>query len=338
MKYPDDIWKQITNANCVETALQLGLDLDEKKSDKKAIKVKGFGGLFLWRDGSGYYHHSNNERGNAVHLVQKILGVDYKPALDYIYQNVLGKSSYTLDYEIYKNRDDEKENKNFSLPEKTKPKRIYAYLIQKRGIDKRIISSLIKSKQIFEEKDRGNVCFVGYDKNKNPKYCAKRGTSDKQFRGETANSNKSYGFFIEGKSDILKVFESPIDAISHANLAFITNGNWQKDTRLSLGGCSDKALEQHLKDYPNKYKTIWFCLDNDKAGVEAATLLANKYMNNFNVIKKTAIGKDWNEDLQQIRDLENQFNCTSLQACAYLYKQIPIPSIEHMEEELQLCE
>jgi len=70
MKYPDDIWKQITNANCVETALQLGLDLDEKKSDKKAIKVKGFGGLFLWRDGSGYYHHSNNERGNelATHL------------------------------------------------------------------------------------------------------------------------------------------------------------------------------------------------------------------------------------------------------------------------------
>ena len=46
MKYPDDIWKQITNANCVETALQLGLDLDEK-SDKRQSKLKALVAFFM---------------------------------------------------------------------------------------------------------------------------------------------------------------------------------------------------------------------------------------------------------------------------------------------------
>lgn len=46
MKYPDDIWKQITNANCVETALQLGLELDEKNRTKRQSKLKALVAFF----------------------------------------------------------------------------------------------------------------------------------------------------------------------------------------------------------------------------------------------------------------------------------------------------
>lgn len=79
----------LTNANAVEVAEALGLEIDLKTSDRKAFHVKGYGGLFIWKDGSGFYHSSENVKGNSVALVQHIKNCSYREALDFINENVM---------------------------------------------------------------------------------------------------------------------------------------------------------------------------------------------------------------------------------------------------------
>lgn len=83
-------------------------------------------------------------------------------------------------------------------------------------------------------------------------------------------------FCIHGSNpQKLIVFESPIDAMSHASLVNAIAGNpnaWRVHTRLSLGGTSDVALMQYLSEH-SKCRDITLCLDNDAAGLAAAKLI-----------------------------------------------------------------
>lgn len=101
-----------------------------------------------------------------------------------------------------------------------------------------------------------------------------------RFRGEVAGSDKASGFLIEseGMNDCVYVFESFIDAMSHANLYNIKYGNkdaWKLHNRLALGGTADTALMELLKRKPN-IRNICLCLDNDSAGRTAAKEIAGK--------------------------------------------------------------
>ena len=109
--------------------------------------------------------------------------------------------------------------KMLKLPErKGIPLRLYDYLCKKRGIDGEIVSTLINKDKIYED-SRGNVVFVGYDEYLKPRFASLRGTQgDCTFRGDCAGSDKRYGFCISGFSNRLYVFESPIDAMSHASI------------------------------------------------------------------------------------------------------------------------
>lgn len=101
-----------------------------------------------------------------------------------------------------------------------------------------------------------------------------------RFRGEVAGSDKASGFLIEseGMNDCVYVFESFIDAMSHANLYNIKYGNkdaWKLHNRLALGGTADTALMELLKRKPN-IRNICLCLDNDSAGRTAAKEIAGR--------------------------------------------------------------
>ena len=64
-----------------------------------------------------------------------------------------------------------------------------------------------------------NCAFVGYDENGKARYCALRAPGkDSKFRQDVENSDKTYGFCMEGRSDRVYEFEAPIDAMSHATL------------------------------------------------------------------------------------------------------------------------
>lgn len=133
-----------------------------------------------------------------------------------------------------------------------------------------------------------------------------------RFRGEVAGSDKASGFLIEseGMNDCVYVFESFIDAMSHANLYNIKYGNkdaWKLHNRLALGGTADTALMELLKRKPN-IRNICLCLDNDSAGRTAAKEIAGKLrsMGYVNIYERYSNEKDYNDELKKVKSIINE--------------------------------
>jgi hypothetical protein len=105
-------------------------------------------------------------------------------------------------------------------------------------------------------------------------------------------------------SERLYIFESPIDAMSHASLVNYESGDtdaWRSHNRLSLSGISDAALSKYLEMYPH-IKELVFYLDNDPAGRDAAVAMKRMYADKgyFSRMELPA-KKDVNEDLMDLR-------------------------------------
>ena len=133
-----------------------------------------------------------------------------------------------------------------------------------------------------------------------------------RFRGEVAGSDKASGFLIEseGMNDCVYVFESFIDAMSHANLYNIKYGNkdaWKLHNRLALGGPADTALMELLKRKSN-IRNICLCLDNDSAGHTAAKEIAGKLrsMGYVNIYERYSNEKDYNDELKKVKSIINE--------------------------------
>jgi hypothetical protein len=181
--------------------------------------------------------------------------------------------------------------------------RLYDYLCKRRGIDGEIVNTLVQKEKLYEDR-RGNVVFVGHDEQGAARFASLRGTHG-DFRGDCSGSDKRYGFNMAAcaPSERLYVFESPIDAMSHASLENVCTGDkdaWKRHGRLSLAGTSDAALPFFLNQH-SEVRELVFCLDNDEPGREASVNLARKYAGKgYTALKEPPRGKDFNEDLQAL--------------------------------------
>ncbi len=162
------------------------------------------------------------------------------------------------------------------LPPKDKEfNRIIAYLTRTRGIDSEIVYAMINQDKIYQAVTRKNgytfrnCAFVGYDGEGRPRYCALRSPgSDRKFRKDVENSDKTYGFCMEGRSGRVYEFEAPIDVMSHATLCKLYGIDWREAHRGAEGCLSDKALSRYLKSHP-EIREIVFCYGNDVDGKDA---------------------------------------------------------------------
>ena len=117
----------------------------------------------------------------------------------------------------------------FTLPPKhADNRRVFSYL-RSRGVDAEIINHCIKHGQLYEDAERHNCVFVGYENGK-PAYGALRGTlSETTFAGEVPGSDKRFSFAVPlcagGKT--LCVFESAIDALSYLTLLKLRGQDWR---------------------------------------------------------------------------------------------------------------
>ena len=181
------------------------------------------------------------------------------------------------------------------------PLRLYDYLCKKRGIDSEVVNALLQKEMLCEDR-RGNVVFIGYDEQNKARFASMRGTYG-DYRGDCSGSDKRYGFTMAAcaPSDRLYIFESPIDAMSHASLVIAVTGDknaWKQHSRLSLAGTSDTAIPFFLNQHKSVRELV-FCLDNDTAGREAAAIMARKYAyKGYTALNELPRGKDFNEDLQ----------------------------------------
>ena len=92
---------------------------------------------------------------------------------------------------------------------------------------------------IYEERKRHNIIFVGRDADGISRYAHCRGTGEIKYRGDVAGSDKSYGFSYRGTDSQLFVFEAAIDLLSFIQLF---PKDWKKRSYLSLGGLSSVAI------------------------------------------------------------------------------------------------
>ncbi|MHB8125387.1 MAG: DUF3991 domain-containing protein [Desulfitobacteriaceae bacterium] len=176
----------------------------------------------------------------------------------------LAGTEVTADILFFQKLESQRTVDKYFLPDKAANfKRAYWYLVSIRGIAPEVVSLLMNERKIYQEAKYGNCVFVGYDREKSPKYCSMRAArTESNFKQDKENSDKSYPFYVEGKNDTVIVSESPIDLMSHATLAKMHGLDWKQDHRLSLGCTWDGALERYMKDHPEIKKNV-FVLDND---------------------------------------------------------------------------
>ena len=201
-------------------------------------------------------------------------------------------------------------------PKNVNYKRLYAYLIQTRGLSPEVVSDFVHRKLIYEDAVHHNIVYCGYDPQGKIRYAGLRGTADlygKKFKMDVLGNDKNYGVNIVNKnSHSLLVFESVIDCMSYIDMYKDNESN-----KLVLGMVEDNPLVQFLKDYDH-IDTIHFCLDNDEAAHKAlyGQKNAEGNMTSIGLVKKyeslgfitdvivPPSGKDFNEALLNQKKLQ----------------------------------
>lgn len=246
--------------------------------------------------GREWYDHAQEKGGNAISFVQRHYNLSFQEAM----QMLLGGSFQPAEART-------PEAKPFILPEKhSDMRRVFAYLTQTRGIDSTVISVFAHEGLIYEDAKYHNAVFLGLDENGAARHAHVRSTNSygKSFRQNISGSDARYSFHRIGSNGSLRVFEAPIDLLSHISLY---PDNWQENSYVACCGTSIRAVLKTMEMMP-EVKTVHLCLDNDAAGLEAAQRMAAQLREQgLQVIRQVPQRKDWNEEL-----FETQQSCMQL--------------------------
>lgn len=246
------------------------------------------GGQKVTIRGNLWYHQYEQVGGDAVDFVRRFYNKSYPEAMEYL----LGGSGGTLAV----SPSVQKEEKPFVLPPKNdNMRRVFAYLLNRRGIDREVLYAFVHKGMIYESADYHNAVFVGFDSNGNPKHAHKRGTgSESSYKGNVSGSQPEYSFHWSGQSDTLYLFEAPIDMLSFISMQ---KEGWRQHSYAASCSVSDRVLFQMLKDNPN-IRQVVLCLDSDEPGQAAAKRIAGKlFVQGISSEILVPYHKDWNEDL-----------------------------------------
>lgn len=263
-----------------------------------------------WKSHSGvvvfenkWYSHYENKGGLAIDFIQNFYNVSFPEAVSMLLNGETGVEMSQS--ELNKMNTDSKPSKQFKLPEANSDmKRVYAYLMKQRFIDRNVIDYFVQNKMIYEDKKYHNIVFVGYDENGVAKHAYKRGTYThaESYKGNEAGSNPDYSFHHIGGGNDLYVFESAIDMLSFITL---NQRQWKEKNYVALDGIAEHAMIHILSKNRNINRVI-LCLDNDIAGIETTGRLKGILkLNDYNNVSKIIpFNKDFNEDLKAFHGIE----------------------------------
>lgn len=248
--------------------------------------------------GSQWFRHSRKEGGHAIDFVQQFFDMSFPDAVTLL----LGGESGVEWNQTAKSAPPPR--KDFTLP-KANPdmRRVFAYLIKQRFIDRDVLSYFAHKKLIYEDTEYHNAVFVGLDETGTARHAHKRGTytQGEAYKGNVEGSDPKYSFHCTGESDTLYVFEAPIDMLSFITLHL---KNWNQHSYVTLDGVSEHAMLQQLAAHP-QLKNVVLCLDHDEAGIEATGRLTDILCEHgyydpayMEVPVLQSEYKDWNEDLK----------------------------------------
>ena len=237
--------------------------------------------------GNKWYRHSQSKGGAPIDFVMEFFGKSFTEAVELL----TGEKGAAPPPD----RPSPAPLSDFRLPPRSTDNRIARnYLTAARRIDEDVTGFFFSTGDIYEEAAHHNAVFVGRDESGIPRYAHQRGTAG-SFRLDVKGSDKAFNFCYRGEGERLFVFEAPIDLLSFLCLF---KKDWQKQSYLALGGVGEKALLRFLSDRPN-IKTVYLCLDNDNAGNDACSRLAELVPEGLTVHRLVPLFKDWNEVLQR---------------------------------------
>lgn len=178
-----------------------------------------------------------------------------------------------------------------------------------RGIDYGIIEYCISQGLIYESLPYHNAVFVGYDRERKPRYASFRATNSTRIMGDCSGSDKHYSFRIAGsRSEELHLFECAIDLLSYGTMEVLAGRDWRADNLVSLSGVylskkrpedskTPMALSHFLSETPHIRK-ISLHFDNDAAGRSASLALRAKLADRYEIVDcPPQYGKDYNDFL-----------------------------------------
>ena len=227
-----------------------------------------------------WYRHSQSKGGGPIDFVMEFYGKSFLEAVEML----IGERGEAPP-PVYL---------QFRLPPKSPDNQTARnYLTAARRIDEDVSGFFFSCGDLYEEAAHHNAVFVGRDESGIPRYAHQRGTAG-SFRLDVKGSDKAFNFCYRGEGERLFVFEAPIDLLSFLCLF---KKDWQKQSYLALGGVGEKALLRFLSDRLD-IKTVYLCLDNDQAGSDACSRLAELVPEGYTVHRLVPLYKDWNEVLQ----------------------------------------
>lgn len=293
---------------------------DKRLASNKSITIRG----------NEWYDHSDERGGHSVDFLQEFYDLSYPDAVTAL----LGE--HGMSYSPAPPKRAQELRKPFALPPvNSDMRRVYAYLIKQRFINRDVLTHFAKVKTIYEDAEHHNAVFVGTDENGIPRHAHKKSTNTygcclsasasisptantqvplkappelssltrpSSFRINVEGSNPAYSFHHTGQSlsggasDRLYVFEAPIDMLSFISLY---PQNWQEHSYVCLCGVAEHAMLKMLEVNPQLQQVV-LCLDHDAAGIEGNQRLTDTLREHgydkVGILQSKY--KDWNEDLK----------------------------------------
>ena len=170
------------------------------------------------KDRRTWFRYSQNTGGDAITFLQQFCGKSFPEAVEYLL-TFHGKARDAPAPEPKPIS----QKQEFSLPPRNADdRRVFAYL-RKRGIAAQVIRQFLNAGLLYEDAVHHNCVFVGRDESGQAKYAGLRGTYDLDspgFKGDATGSDKNTGFSLphDPRSDLVLVFEAPIDLMSYLTL------------------------------------------------------------------------------------------------------------------------
>ena len=261
------------------------------------------GSEWQWGEGSNkitirnseWFHQYERTGGDAISFVMRFYNKSFQEAVLFLLE---GDSGGVVPQRVSQSLCKHKPEKQLVLPpQHDNMRRVYSYLMHKRGLDCRVLDAFVNKKMIYESARNHNAVFVGYDKDDVPRHAHKRSTAEEgTYKGNVSGSQAEYSFHWHGSSSDLFLFEAPIDMLSYITML---GYGWERHSYAAACSVSDRVLFQMLKDNPNIHN-VYIAFDNDEAGQTAGKKLCEMLTDmGISAYTLVPVYKDWNEDLVQ---------------------------------------
>ena len=251
--------------------------------------------------GSEWFDHDTQQGGHAIDFMRTHDGCSFQEAVAKL---LGGEQGQTFRSASERNAEPQK---LFALPlPYHNMRRVYAYLMKQRHLDRDIITHFARAGTLYEDAEYHNAVFVGTDEHGVARHAQKRSTNSqgKAFKLNVEGSDARYSFHHLGMDGELYVFEAPIDLLSYLTM---NPEDWQRHSYVACCGTSYEPVRWMLTQMASP-EAVYLCLDSDQTGQRACERMAELIHTEFCIPTQqlTPELKDWNEDLCALQDIPNR--------------------------------